>query len=125
MKCLYCQKEIKLKRKTKKFCDDNCRQGYFRKGLSVTEVVPVSVTKDNSVTENVTVKDRSVEKELQFSKGQSIKERIEIYKSLYTDSTFVPNWIVHGFESKEEAIRKALNSVEESTGVANSGLQIE
>ncbi len=90
--------------------------------MSVTKVIPVSVTKKgDSVTVSVT-KPLSVT-ELKFSK-EKMDERIKKYRELYPDSEFVPNWIAHGFNSKEEAIKAAIKQVEKSIGVTSTGLYI-
>lgn len=126
MKCLYCQKEVASKRGTKKFCDGSHRIAYFRRGVSVTRPVPVSVTKtidsvtkEVSVTVSVTKEER--EKELKFTK-EPIEERIKRYRELYPDSTFVPNWVAHGFNSKEDAIRNAIDTVNKNVEIGKLGV---
>lgn len=122
MKCLYCQKEIEGVRGTKKFCNGTCRQAYARHGVSVTKIVPVSVTKPLSVTkEGVSVTSRVEEKKLVFT-NEPIEKRIEMYKELYPNSTFVPNWVANGFNSKEDAIRGAIKAVIKNQGIINMGL---
>ena len=199
MKCLYCQKEIISKRSTKKFCDNNCRQTYFRVKDSVTKVVPVTVTsvtlikesnakdvtlrsnansfknwvdKDGNVTQETIKKLDEIYKtyekyirqfdeykhftcipaivngkrvltewekmklwerefgkivndkvyyELKFT-TESMSERIAKYRLLFPDTGFVPNWIVQGWKSADEAIQNALKTVEKSTGVQNTSL---
>lgn len=58
---------------------------------------------------------------IKFNK-ESLSERIKIYKKNYKDSTFVPNWVAHGFNSKLEALKAAVEAVEESKAVKNLGL---
>ena len=127
MKCLYCQKEVISIRGTRKFCNGTCRQNYNRHGISVTKIVPVSVTKSLSVTDSVTkevvsVTERTGEKILKFSSTTSMEERIKKYRELYPDSQFVPNWVAHGFNSKEEAIKNAIKAVTKNQGIINMGL---
>ena len=119
MNCLYCQKEIISKRGTKKFCDASCRQGYFRTKDSVTKVVPVSVTKSGI---SVTKKDSVTE--LRFT-TEPIEERVKQYKDLYPNSTFVPNWVAHGFNSKEDAIKNAISEVQKNKGIVDLGIGID
>jgi hypothetical protein len=122
MKCLNCQKEIISVRSSKKFCDAKCKLAYHRKDLSVSKVVPVSVSKD-TVNDTVTlsVSKPVTDKKLIFT-TESIEERVKAYKDLYSDSTFVPNWVANGFNSKEEAIKNALKSVQKSEGIVKMGL---
>lgn len=40
------------------------------------------------------------------------------------NSGFTPNWMVHGFKSKEEAIREAVKSVVKSEAVRATGLNL-
>ncbi len=129
MKCLYCQKELVSKRKSAKFDSNNCRIAYFRREVSVTKIVPVTVTKTpvsvtDTVTEEVSVTSRQEEKKLLFTKDQSIKQRIKIYKEMYPDSMFVPNWIANGFLSKDDAMNRVINLVNKSVKVSNSGLRL-
>ena len=123
MKCLYCQKEFEAKRSTARFDTDVCRVAYSRVGVSVTKDVPVSVTKtEDSVTKEVSVTVSVTEKkELKFT-DEPIEERVKSYRDLYPDSTFVPNWVAHGFASKEEAIRNALMEVQKNKGIVSMGL---
>lgn len=58
---------------------------------------------------------------LKFNK-EPIQKRIEIYKEAYPDSTFVPNWIRHGYNSKEEALQAAMKAVEGSKVIRDMGL---
>lgn len=114
--CRVCGKEFEALRSTKTTCSDGCRQKLARGKVTVTRIVPVIVTGEKvTVTKPLTVTD-TVTKEfdirtLVFSK-ESIGERIKKYKSFFPDCTFVPNWIAHGFNSQEEAIRAVINSVE-------------
>lgn len=123
MKCLYCQKEFTPKRSTARFDSDVCRVAYSRVGVSVTKDVPVSVTKtEDSVTKDVSVTVSVTEKkELRFT-TEPIEERIKMYKELYPGYTFVPNWVVNGFNSKEEAIKAAIKAVTKNQGIINMGL---
>ena len=77
-----------------------------KSGLSVTDL-PLSVTKDlGNVTLTVTDK---LDK-LRFT-DETLEERIEIYKKIMGEITFVPNWILHGFPSKEDAIKHVIDEV--------------
>lgn len=117
MKCLYCSKDIIGERDTKKFCNGACRQAYARQKDSVTKIVPVSVTKTGvSVTKEVSVT------ELKFT-NETMEERITKYTEMYPDFTFIPNWIAKGFNSKEEAIKKAISDVNKSKSVISLGLK--
>jgi len=122
MKCLNCQKEIISKRSTKKFCGNACKLAYHKKDLSVSKVVPVSVSKD-TVNDTVTlsVSKPVTDKKLVFT-TESVEERIKMYKDLYPNSGFVPNWVAHGFNSKEEAIKNAIKAVTKNQGIINMGL---
>ena len=187
MKCLKCGKEFEAERASKKFCSDTCRVTYSRKGLSVTEIVPVSVTKPLSVTKEIFTVTPEIEKRLaeiykahekkysnrfrgssgnikvpdvkcspyyedgkrvltEWEKAQlrepiikevkekdhkelvftneTIEERINAYREEYAGVTYIPNWVLHGFNSKEQAIKEAVKGVHKSVGVNNSGLGI-
>lgn len=58
---------------------------------------------------------------IKFNK-EPIARRIEMYKKEYPDSTFVPNWIRHGYNSKEEALLAAMKAVEGSKVIRDMGL---
>jgi hypothetical protein len=58
---------------------------------------------------------------MKFNK-ESLEERVRIYKRKFKDSTFIPNWIRHGYNSKLEALEAAINAVESSKSVKNLGL---
>lgn len=119
MKCIKCSKEFVPVRKTGKFCSDSCRVSYNRLKVSVTGVVPVTVTKD---TLRVSVTKKAGE--LIFT-TETPKERVAKYKEFYPDSVFVPNWVAHNFNSKEEAIRHAISEVKKSQGVINAGFDYD
>lgn len=206
MLCLTCKNELTSKRTTKKFCDENCKQKYFRTKVSVTKIVPLSVMDVTVKKENVTLiplsvtdvpvsvtpelekklseiyknfekkyanrfrgfsgnikipdikcvphyvdgkrvlteweksvlkgdiiygKDEETQeayvkveedhKDLVFTK-ETQAERIAIYKKEYENITYVPNWVLHGFNSKQEALKAAIKDVQKSVGVSNSGL---
>jgi len=111
MKCLYCQNDFIPKRSTARFDTPACKLAYHRKSLSVSKVVPVSVSKSQDsvskkVSVSVSVSSQEGEKILKFRKEEPIEERIKKYKEMYSTSTFVPNWIANGFLSKEEAVKK-------------------
>jgi hypothetical protein len=52
-------------------------------------------------------------------------ERLKKYHEMYPDSVFVPNWVAHGFNSKEEAIRHAIDMVKKNQGIINMGLGLD
>ena len=58
---------------------------------------------------------------IQFNK-EPIARRIEMYKKEYPDSTFIPNWVRNGFNSKEEALQAAIKAVEGSKVIRDMGL---
>jgi hypothetical protein len=60
-------------------------------------------------------------KELKFTK-EKLAERIAAYRKEHEGVTWVPNWILHGFDSKEEALKEAMKAVRKSVGDSNSGL---
>ena len=92
---------------------------YSRTKLSVTNIEPVSVTK-----EKVTVtKPLSVTK-LVFS-HEPLEERIEKYLDLYPESKFIPNWIANGFNSQEDAIKKAISDVRKKNSIEKLGLGVK
>jgi len=189
MKCLYCQKELNGERSTKKYCDDNCKLKANRLKVSVSKIVPVSVSSDTviplSVSEEIFTVTPEIEKRLaeiykahekkysnrfrgasgnvkvpdvkctpyfedgkrvltEWEKAQlsepvivevkeeehkelvftneTIEERINAYREEYAGVTYIPNWILHGFDSKDQAIKEAIKAVHKSVGVGNSGL---
>lgn len=188
MKCLYCQKDITSVRGTRKYCSGACKLKANRLKVSVSKIVPVSVSKDTvsedsvssiftitqeiekklelayknhekkwnnrfrGATGNIKVPDikcvpcyengkriltewekaqlsvPSIEevketdsKELVFT-NETTEERIAAYREEYPGVTWVPNWILHGFDSKEEALKEAMKAVIKSVGESNSGL---
>lgn len=60
-------------------------------------------------------------KQLKFTK-ETQAERIRAYMNEYSNTTSIPNWILHGFDSKEEALKEAMKAVVKSVGESNSGL---
>jgi len=132
-KCVVCGNEFEALRPTKRTCSDTCRQKYHRNASTVTKIIPI-VTKDRSiVTESDSIVTSTVtnkvivtegEKELRFTKDQPIEERIRIYKELYKESVFIPNWIAHGFLNKEDAIQAAIKAVNKNESIVSTGLQI-
>lgn len=122
MQCSICSKEYNSTRSDSKFCSSKCRMLASRKKLSVTRIAPLSVTKEglsvtkrgNSVTDNLSsVTDSVTDKldKLTFT-DENLEERIAIYKKIMGEITFVPNWIIHGFHSKEEAIKHVISEVQ-------------
>jgi hypothetical protein len=120
-KCLVCNKEFEALRKAKRTCSDACRQLLHREGAIVTKIVPIVTEKGSTVTEIPIVTNREVERKLVFT-TEPIEERIKQYKDLYPNSTFVPNWVAHGFNSKEDAIKSALKEVQKNKGIIDMGL---
>jgi len=102
---------------------------YNRKRVSVSEVVPVTVSvsvskEEVSVSDILSVSREQVEKDLVFTSTMPLEDRIETYKQLYKDSTFIPNWILHGYLCKEDAIKEALKWVRTSSGVNSASLKV-
>jgi hypothetical protein len=60
-------------------------------------------------------------KVLKFS-HEKLQERIAAYRKEYEGVTYIPNWILHGFNSKDEALKEAMKAVRKSVGDSNSGL---
>jgi len=60
-------------------------------------------------------------KPLKFT-NEKLADRIAAYKKEYEGVTNIPNWILHGFNSKEEALKEAIKAVRKSVGDSNSGL---
>jgi hypothetical protein len=94
----------------------------------VTKIVPTVTEKTPIVTSTVTkptvtsTVTRAPEKNLRFNSTMKMEERIGKYLDLYPDSRFIPNWIAHGFNSKEEAIKKAISDVKKNSAVISTGL---
>jgi len=128
MKCLYCQKE--LKNPKARFCNAKERMRFKREGTRpgktltiITETLtknpnkpPITLTEVKTLTGG--------EKILKFTKSQPISERIKKYWEMYPDSTFVPNWVAHGFLSKEEALENAIHQVNKNDEVMGLGLNV-
>jgi len=66
---------------------------------------------------------KDTHKELVFT-NETQRERVEAYLEEYKDVTYVPNWIIHGFNSRKDAINAAMKAVQKSVGVNNSGLGV-
>jgi hypothetical protein len=113
-KCIVCRKEFKSVRANKQTCSSSCRQKLHRKSEEVSEIKPVKIV-ENKIIET------KLFKELVFTK-ETIEERIKIYKTNYKDSTFVPNWVAHGYNSKLEALHSAIEAVDSSKAIKNLGL---
>ena len=60
-------------------------------------------------------------KPLKFT-NEKLADRIAAYRKEYEGVTYIPNWILHGFNSKEEALKEAMKAVRKSVGDSNSGL---
>jgi len=126
MKCLYCQKD--LPNPKARFCSQNEKMKYRRENNRNNKEV-IIVTNNRNKDEIIVTKVETVTSEdrlskLVFKKETPIKERIEFYKSLYPEHTFVPNWIVNGFLNKEEALKNAIASVNRNMSVSSTGLNI-
>lgn len=63
-------------------------------------------------------------KELRFT-NEKLSDRIAAYRKEYEGVTYIPNWILHGFNSKEAALKEAMKAVQKSVGAANSGLGLD
>lgn len=120
-KCMVCGKDFESLRSAKKTCSDSCRQKLHRGESTVTEIIPIVTKKDSTVTKKSIVTKPVDWNKLVFT-TETLEERIEMYKKLNPDYTFVPNWIAHGYNSKEEALAAAIKAVNESKSVKNSGL---
>ena len=120
MQCLTCKREMTSKRSTKRFCSNKCKLAYHHKSLSVSKTVPVSVSND-TITVVDTVKIDTLIDTLKFPKDMPIAKRIEKYKELNPDYTFVPNWIINGHTSREDAINHVLSYVRGKVTTGLSG----
>lgn len=122
-KCIVCGKEFEAIRPSKKTCSASCRQKLHREVSTVTKIVPIVTNPTvTEVKEVIVTQDRSGEKVLKFRKDEPMEKRIEKYKAMYPDSSFVPNWVAHGFLSKEEAIKNAIKAVQQNQGITSLGL---
>lgn len=130
-KCVVCDNEFEAVRKAKRTCSDACRQKLARGKATVTEIIPIVTEKKSTVTDTVTKKvivtevKRAGEKVLKFTEDIPMDKRIEMFYELYPQATFIPNWIAHGFASKEEAIKEVLKSVRKTTSIERLGLGMD
>ena len=112
---MFCFKE--LPNPKAKFCNSAHKMSFRRGSKSENKTVTIieeTVTNNRNkepiiVTEVKTV--TSPEKKLIFTDKQKLEERIEIYKEMFKDHTFIPNWILQGWNSREEAIKDVLKIV--------------
>lgn len=122
-KCLYCHKDISNPKA--KFCGQSHKMA-FRRGQAFEDkdvtIIEKTVTKNRNNAENRNITVTVIKGEELLFTNETIEERIKIYKKNYKDSTFVPNWVAHGFNSKLEALKAAVEAVEESKAVKNLGL---
>ena len=121
-KCLYCHKDISNPKA--KFCGQSHKMA-FRRGQTLEDknvtIIEKTVTKNRNNKENRNITVTVIKKELVFTK-ETIEERIKIYKTNYEDSTFVPNWVAHGYNSKLEALHSAIETVDSSKAIKNLGI---
>lgn len=120
MKCLYCSKE--LTNPKAKFCDDKERMRFKREGKSeqITRTL-ITENPNKPEPEQITVETVTAPKILKFT-NETPDKRIEMYKEMYPDSSFVPNWVRNGFNSKEDALQHAVRCINESKSVRSTGL---
>lgn len=123
-KCKVCGNEFEATRTTKTTCSDSCRQKLSRVKVTVTKIQPVTVTKPLTTEKEVTVTKRDKERKLVFTK-EPIKERIKKYKEMYPESTYVPNWVVNGYNSMEEAIVSIVEKIRNDKSVQSSSIFYE
>lgn len=120
MKCLYCSKE--LTNPKAKYCNDSERMRYKREGARKEETRTLITENPNKEKpEHIKIETLITPKKLVFT-NESQEERVRMYKEAYPNSNFVPNWIAHGYNSKEEALRAAIDAVESSKSIKNLGL---
>ena len=119
-KCLYCHKDISNPKA--KFCNDKERMKYKRKVEAEQKTRTFIVENPNKQKPEQTLISTIVKnRELVFTK-ETIEERIKIYKRNYEDSTFLANWVAHGYNSKLEALHSAIEAVDSSEAIKNLGL---
>jgi hypothetical protein len=123
---MFCFKDIANPKA--KFCNQAHKMSYRRGKKYVGETVTVIkeiVTDNRNKPEIIVTEVRTVtDKVLRFSSTMPIKERIEKYKEMYPESGFIPNWVAHGFLSKEDAIKNAISAVNKNDAVLSTGLNI-
>lgn len=115
-KCLWCG--AKLDNPKARFCNAKHRMRFKRengrkgKTLTIIEENPNNSEKPEQVAV-------VAGKPLVFT-DETTEERIAIYKQTYPNSSFVPNWVRKGYNSKAEAIVDVLRKLGENAEAIHS-----
>jgi hypothetical protein len=102
--CLFCNGSFDSERPQSKFCSGKCRVNYSRQSQGKKAEVLKKITKE----EVKKVEEIKVEIQAEVSCEANLQS---------SDSSFIPNWKRNGFNSKEEAMIKAINDVIASRGI--------